>query len=1454
MKQKRKVKSLISSENGSNAFRTTLLFLLWWILCFWAVSLFTSSIWVEASDENGDLTYEWIDDQVEVIFDLSFAPEGDLWNAVSNMYLTTEWTFYISGDVVNSSHDNNIDGRVYLLWWEKMVVASDNITLMWWRNNNIEESNPNTAILWWEWNTLLVGDDKNAAVLLWWSDNTIWTSQDGNGIIWWNHNVIGNNVVNSYILWWEWNTISAGSKNVIVWWKGVNINTALSDVFVFSDGGGFSPKASNAFYLDVAKGLWLWTAATLWWVKSAGPVSFWDVSGKPCTTDDLWVQWTIDGCLVWCTQAWVNSGNKWELIDHWDICEQTCQNSTDCIVYVEVPEPKPDYTSQCTYWNVDTGHAVQCASNLLQKYKNVFFETSLIDSEAKCPDPNEKEDKCIFRCEPNYHLTGDVTGKWDGTKCYADCVLPWDSTKIYKHNQTVSWYNVKNAYCSNSTWNPHDTCEKHRATLICNNGEWWVTGSNGKAATKNTTYLEWSCTLHQYRCNTWVYNLSQADIQSSTYIKDTLTDWDWANTDRRNSNYGNVKRATRWIYEVCIDYNPVPTAPTTENGKSCTEINPRHYKLVGCQAGYSTWASHPYECREKCSFDGKDHYYVDGRTITGYKEERRTCPEVCRPTSLTCNDWVWSWDFTGYPEDSCDVNPFTCAWYNVPQTTYNRYNWNSIYSGCELLVKNGLFACVWNWMKYKLVGCVWRRHANSLTTPQYCVSDFDSVLCDPDISLREWEEVDSQWVNIEWIWGWNYWYWTLPEKCDPKCKAGYHGEPPNCEQNCGVVTCEGYNLTSESACPEGRVCTSCRKMNSECVPWDVMRKPDRCDTANGWVSNWAGGCEKQTYSCTWEEPGSNTRPSTAAPESNTRWTYVENTNATLAACQWTCASDLYERDGTSMNCKLKTGWGWTWSSFECTWEEPGSNTRPSTAAPESNTRWTYVENTNATLAACQWTCASDLYERDGTSMNCKLKTGWGWTWSSFECIWTVPQNATFVTWSDQWLTSDVTRTLYASASAAAWKKCAYYCPSTTWQNGNKCVEKDNTCLYVQWNPYLCEDDHVTATNTWFANHKYTWKCMDNPCSMCEEWYNLENNECIKRVSVDLYCSKSTDVHESPNIDFVPRGWEMDHSITLTLSQKVPVPVTATVSYDVDNGISGQPRWGTNTTFSANSLTATLSVQSHDDGCHSLWLNPTAWHYILSNWWWDASEVRDWNTIYQFVPKGNGCTDDPYPNDYCQVSDCTHHWRTIPHGSGVRVYLKQNPTCLEECKAWTVTCNNGTKSWDTGYGYFSCSTRTDNPCSGDGWSSTTGLVNATYDTCVDAVWQSCVKKYKPNGCVDGYSLLDVYGALTCVPDLYVSVNVNVGGAFGGQNWADSFGLRLWTGYDRFGPISGPSWLQPCGVIYQNQSYPCEFKIPASRVGERMWFVWSLHDGYGSVILNYNEDLWTLQFGWWSYSVY
>jgi hypothetical protein len=116
------------------------------------------------------------------------------------------------------------------------------------------------------------------------------------------------------------------------------------------------------------------------------------------------------------------------------------------------PTPPADYPSACTVGWVDTNHSTQCAANRLDVYENVMFETFLIDSDDDCANYNTHQNKCIFKCDKDYHLTWNIAGGSSATKkCYKDCTLPWNGEKI-KHNVKVDAYNTKSVTCSNTEW------------------------------------------------------------------------------------------------------------------------------------------------------------------------------------------------------------------------------------------------------------------------------------------------------------------------------------------------------------------------------------------------------------------------------------------------------------------------------------------------------------------------------------------------------------------------------------------------------------------------------------------------------------------------------------------------------------------------------------------------------------------------------------------------------------------------------------------------------------------------------------------------------------------------------------------------------------------------------------------------------------------------------------------
>jgi hypothetical protein len=224
MKQKRKVKSLISSESNNSVLLSTLLFLLWWVLVFWAVALFTSSVWVASAEGEWDaFEYEnWIADNKEVLLNLKFAPNGG--SATVNEMEFDGTTFYMQeGNKWISVEDNSasIRGDAYInyLWWNssstQINLASNNIAVIWWNGVKVHEWNDNATSLWWNGTTISQGGNSVPAVMLWWQANTIGTNQVGNAIVWWNNNTISNAGQYDFIIGWSNNNING--DNVIIW-------------------------------------------------------------------------------------------------------------------------------------------------------------------------------------------------------------------------------------------------------------------------------------------------------------------------------------------------------------------------------------------------------------------------------------------------------------------------------------------------------------------------------------------------------------------------------------------------------------------------------------------------------------------------------------------------------------------------------------------------------------------------------------------------------------------------------------------------------------------------------------------------------------------------------------------------------------------------------------------------------------------------------------------------------------------------------------------------------------------------------------------------------------------------------------------------------------------------------------------------------------------------------------
>ena len=120
----------------------------------------------------------------------------------------------------------------------------------------------------------------------------------------------------------------------------------------------------------------------------------------------------------------------------------------------------------------------------------------------------------------------------------------------------------------------------------------------------------------------------------------------------------------------------------------------------------------------------------------------------------------------------------------------------------------------------------------------------------------------------------------------------------------------------------------------------------------------------------------------------------------------------------------------------------------------------------------------------------------------------MPGNATLVAWSDQNLTSNTTRTLYANAAVANWKKCAYLCNAGSEYNSvlKMCINKSSYCKATH---YECESPAV-ATNKKATSTEYTWDCAIDGTTVsvgCSEVKTESGQSCGKCGSELYSCSK-----------------------------------------------------------------------------------------------------------------------------------------------------------------------------------------------------------------------------------------------------------------------------------------------------------------------------------------------------------
>ena len=1186
-----------------------------------------------------------------------------------------------------------------ILWWDGNVVdwTSNESVVVWGTNNKINSKWVDSVIVGWSNNVISSSTNINNAIVLWSGSkvtktNSIafWESsinQSASSFLWTdsNHTDALNNqdnvfavVANSWMvvnkdmphsfaqltIWWSL-TITKSSLNPACtngnnkWVLKVVDNTSNPNVSCFC--------ACDGYNWVSLFGAWMCNSSCKTSIK---PVCDNSKVRKVCPTAGQYEY--VWECIQWEV---VNGTGAYLVEEDWTV-RRTCETNNGV-------------TAQCATKNIEkdpTCHDVgeyECA----WKFDNAYFLTWLASNLGWNDDLNSKlfeseaaavasGVKCAFVCSAGYHI------RWNQCVENRPCV-----------GGTLSWYTFPALSHGASTWvsQSFDVPEWRKtctATVSCFDAEptliwescsltehcqekqvdgyripafnlWTYTVAN-----KTWTVVVWGRTEWYYSCDKNAYcdagNSLLTWAESCTYWCYAVTK-SWYSIEALQDGVTVTRRGNTWAIEwwvrVCdIDATCRSGAVILSNETCRNEMNPCGPQNVGSYSISETWA-----------------FGETGWVFRSWEGEAAWFSWRCQRLA-ECSTWgvlrlVWA--------ESCN---FKCGW--TTPTWAGVKTWNGNFTSETYRPKT------WTFTWGTLNSCLWKCDNRYRQNGNKCVEKDNTCLYvqwNPYLCEDEHATVSNTWyVNHKYTWKCEdnpcsmceEWYNLVNGECvsgvawSPACGTANQSrslEKPAADTLCSQGTAtdpveaivgEPWSIWWSWKCddldcwtymPSSRV--DCQRIaNPPSVP--AVRLADNYIIDGAWVrlhiGAWCNNGEREdiydTFKYYVSDPAGFLIINGAYCDGNgvrsiervdIVWFEDNNYNWHRLLAGSSCTNND--------NAECGTANGTTRDSMPATYDELCKVGLP-----------TAVNGNGEGSDGWSWSCEKDWK----TPAQCKA-----WK-TAYECIWTVPSNATFVTWSDQWLTSDVTRTLYASASAAAWKKCAYYCPSTTWQNGNKCVEKDNTCLYVQWNPYLCEDDHVTASNTWYANHKYTWKCMNNPCNMCEEWYELDNNECVGSGEYTLlftwenkctWASCGIFLHLTlknsswivvplpDELSIVGRwsgGWYSDHSTSPTTLQE----------WDVFN-------WGR--------LDMVDSLPTpNDSNARWVWVNFEDWdedmwiwrnHYIINfEWmrtrtcWWNKPEWVQWKlwsaTYTQgYTPQEWTRVSDSVEPNWCQYRCNTEAW-------------------------------------------------------------------------------------------------------------------------------------------------------------------------------------------------------------------
>ena len=1298
---------------------------------YWAIMILAITviwaIYVNAQWYPWQLSSTWVDNKTEVVNKITLVDSEDQSEVVWEIYVTDIWweqTVVIdSNSIVSQPYDarndewiktNEVSGSSQILGWSGNKVYSDNITIIAWQDNVINEWNDSATMLWWVGNR--IGSSTRwwvPAVMVWWVRNTIWENQYGNVIIWWKQNTIWDNVSNTMILWWENNTVSV--DNTIIAWQNVN-NELAENSFVFSNRNEvFSPKTPNTFYLNVSRWVWLNTEAVEWWVNSRGWVKVWRVWTMECNTWNVWIQWVYAEwwleCLVWCTQASASAW-QWDLLDNSSDCIEWCKDSTNCMNPLEVEyEATP---SECVWdtkiWALQ---ATRCPYLSTWDYVNAVYTVAFVNV---CPSEDEAKlvsNPCLYRC-PDGTVSND-----DWSACQRDCTATVDGVVTkYPSWKEIKLYKTTNETCSG--WN--NLCETFNTKYMifkCEDSQW---------KRKTSESVDWSQASHWANVSSlWAYKYTVCtpnnNVCSSDYNLNEPKTWDG------------------WIYTPC-------TWSIAAWYKCLEDVK---WKLTWCESWYTfTW----WKCYKDCTFNGQTVHFQE--SVTWYKSPTVSCnawweATYCESVRLTCGaDGSFGKDGNAYLNATCHLTEYL--------RRDNKANWEA-YFNLEECPK----ARAASWTKPSDVSewaAIW-----------YCESFIEYTLVNNKCKAKTW-------YHLTWCAAWFHtWANNLVDVCMPDCILPWQTANLKhmVANNAWSTQAIKYNSTIKWYKTASQICPTVVIWSTTIGSWAWWLSG--CENKNNWaimtcnawwVLSWSATYVKQTCTTQWVpypteynrlQPVANANCEVFQP-----YTRRDDNTCNVDAKRYKCTSckpwytinkvksngdmdytDLIWWKTTAQCLKdctfnispsgTKTYSWYSWSPYSSGWVYNASSYTCPTAYNANTSRekwscnnWTITRSLN--LIALDWKPyltytqtamrPSTLTVNDGTqtwtrtivkdgntahgisnttavNVSSRISISPYTTYFPYYLTWTNPACTLNKTYYYLKCTPDTNTTDADKDNSWVWSTNSDKCIRCEWSISALWLRNDNKKFPTTDSITFCYSADTSTTCSFSCKDGTYWKTSTTwayyKCGTSERW------DCV-----DWYC------------DLDNGNTKKIHNTTFTIYKPSATPVCNTECETI-TAICKYGKWmkKNGTTVTTTEVTNAFSTCATKNGCVKDNWTPTAWTCGMTDPW-----VCKWNKLF---------TDTNY---VALTSSTTPTWYTAWTASAVqhwKEYTANWKTCTLSHNYYMWSCN-WSNHWESISWVYKCVNDTKSvPCTTE-WKPN----NSTYNSYnVNVTWTSSCTWNKAANC-------------------------------------------------------------------------------------------------------------------------